>query len=1325
MASLVDFYKQKLAPKLSGFVNSIDRDKSMAGVQLAQGGLINQLASRGIIGVGANPSLAPVQVRPAQQFVSGALKPVADAVGTFGKLSFDAIVKQPARNRQLQLDTQKAIDASNRALQTAKATREAGRPDLAAQMTRSMIPQLQSESQRFTDIGNEAQAKQKALVGSGVRTGLYASALAAPVASLGAGALSTGLGAAFAGQTSPEQLGTSFGEGVKYGGMPNPVVKGGLLAKSAVGGLVNLAEDALYAKTVENRNLTPKEIALSLALPAAFETMGSLKKAIKAKQKVDVTTTPEGLTYNKKGQLFDPISGQFAKSTEEARIAVQHIKDFIAAGGKPVRTQTRLIETAPNKWVDEQDLQTFASDIDTPKLSVEPVGGAKPTEPKLVTPVRRPLKEVYKEKFTTGEQSRGFTTSVQEAPNIVTPVKQGVDSTYTPKPNDQLMGEAKTLLSELPPDTKIDFKGVKDIDQKVAATIQEAINLQNTGDYKAAANLYNNLSEQGTELGRGVQAFSLLQKMTPEAISYSVAGRIKKFNAKGGKQIPELSGDQTKLIADQVKVIDSLTGREKNIAINELEKTLNSFIPSSMLDKIATVWKAGLLTSLRTHERNLIGNTVHGGMEIAKDYLASPVDALLATKTGKRTLTATTQGIGSGFNRETGQQMVDMVKLGYDPSEQINKFDYKQITWANTPVQQFFKKYTDAVFRTLGASDKPFYNSALAHSLWNQAGAEAINAGQKGNRAFIENLVKNPTEDMMKIAIGDANVATFKDKNAISGFTNAIKNYLGKNEWAKFGGEIVMPFTGVPSSVFSQIKNYSPIGLVQGIIKAGKVLAGQVPELQRQAAQEIGRGVIGTGIYGLGAYLMSKGLMTGQPKDAAEQRQWDLENKPRNSVMVNGKWRSLNSLGPETFILLAGGKLQEEMSREDGSIANYAGVLGKDVLDQSFVQGIQAPVNAITDPSRYAKSYVGNTISSVVPNAVKDSSKAFDSKQRETNSIMDYTKLGIPGLRNTLVEKRDPLGNVMKQEPSGIGAFVDVFNSKTPTNSVIINEFSRLNSTGNNVAPGKIGKSQTIKGQKTDLTPSQLNEFEKQVGEKAQPLLTKLISSSGYQSLSDEDKASAIDNIMTSVRKQVRNTPGIKTVTPVSTTTNTGSVFYDSEGKAVDVSRVTSMPSSTNYETVKKETEKWKVADDILKLDPTDQVEAFKQLGITKEDASYYTVAKDTTEAKAAYIKDQVQGVKDFNEFAQKIAPLRKEINGEKILSDGVIDWMYNNEIITSSQKKQLKSIEYDNIKKVAKVSAKKGIVKKVKKITLGKFNLAGKVKRVKRIRTKTYKLKI
>ena len=722
------------------------------------------------------------------------------------------------------------------------------------------------------------------------------------------------------------------------------------------------------------------------------------------------------------------------------------------------------------------------------------------------------------------QQPRGFTTSVKESKNVISPVQEQVNAAYTPKPNTQLMGEAQALLQS---GAKIDFKNVKNIDQKITATIQEAINQQSTNP-ELAANLFNNLSEQGTELGRGIQAFSLLNKMSPEAIALSAAGKIKKYNQTATRKIPELTGDQVALIGQKVDAIKKLAdgSREKNIAINELSNTINQFIPSSIVDKALTVWKAGLLTSFRTTERNILSNTVHGAMEIAKDVPASVADIIMAAKTGKRTITPTIQGTGEFLSKKTAQQISDVVKLGYDASEDISKFDHKSINWGNNPLEQVLKKYTDIVFRSLGAQDKPFYNAAFKRSLYSQAGAEALNAGQKGSRQFIQNLVENPTELMVKNAVNDANIATFKTKNVASNVANTIKRELSKTEIGKLASEVVMPFTGVPSSVLGQISSYSPIGLLKGIASTGKVLAQDIPELQRQAAQEIGRGVIGTGIFGLGAYLASKGLITGQPKDATEQRQWDLENKPRNSIMIGGKWRSLNSIGPEAVVALAGAKLNEAMKSPEGSLGGYAGTLAKDYLDQSFVTGLQQPVNVITDPNRYGKAYVGNQLASIVPNIVKDASKAFDPLQRETNTIQDYFKQSIPGLRNTLIEKRDVLGNTMKQEPTGAGAFFDLFNSKTPVNNQAIQELSRLNAVGENATPGKAVATQNLGGVKTKLTPDQLNEFEKNVGPKITQALSDLFSTQYYKSLSDVDKSKLVDSTVAKVRKEYRDSFG-------------------------------------------------------------------------------------------------------------------------------------------------------------------------------------------------------
>lgn len=906
-----------------------------------------------------------------------------------------------------------------------------------------------------------------------------------------------------------------------------------------------LPEGQIGSRPTEKLPIQGPQRQQSLELPSSASTVSQkgIKVTPEGKILLKKTVTPSKTTGpgNQSGRIQPELNLQMTTNQEKSSSS----KKVTYPNTIPLQKTSQLLEDTPVLQKTEQ------STYRQKKISSGPI---IPTE-------------------MGGSRQRGFVGSVQEAGTVLPTTKTQVTGSYQPKTNQTLMGEAQALLQE---GASLDLNKIANADQKVAATIQEAINQQKKNP-QLAANLFNNLSEKGTELGRGVQAFALLNKMSPEAIALSTAGKIKAYNRTAIRKIPELTGEQVAMIGKKVEAIKKLTegSRERNIAINELSNTINQFIPSTLADKVITTWKAGLLTSLRTTERNLFGNAIHGVAEAAKDIPATIVDIGLSRKTGKRTITPTLQGSGEFFSKQTGQQVSDVVKLGYDPSEDISKFDHKQITWGNSGLEQALKKYTDIVFRSLGAQDKPFYNAAFKRSLYSQAGAEAINAGKQGDQAFIENLVRTPTEEMMKIAVNDANVATFHNKNAASSIANAIKRELSKTEIGKLASEITMPFTGVPSSILGQIVAYSPAGLLKGMTTVGKVVAQNVPEFQRQAAQEIGRGVIGTGIFGLGAYLASKGLITGQPKDAAEQRQWDLENKPRNSIMIGGKWRSLNSIGPEAVVFLAGAKMNEELGKPEGSVGSYAFGLGKDYLDQSFVTGLQQPVNALTDPARYGKSYVGNQIASIMPNIGKDISKSLDTSQREANSITDYAKLATPGLRNTLIEKRDALGNVMKQEPTGLGAFFDLFNSKTPIDNAVVNELSRLNDVGYNSTPSKLTANQTIVKQKVKLTFDQLNSLEKGVGEILRPKLQSLIASSAYQQADDETKAKTIDSLVQSVRKEYKNVTGSSIISGQIPETQTQEKFVyitDDKGnvKTIDTSFQPMVPKLTGNKELNK-----------------------------------------------------------------------------------------------------------------------------------------------------------
>jgi hypothetical protein len=811
-------------------------------------------------------------------------------------------------------------------------------------------------------------------------------------------------------------------------------------------------------------------------------------------------------------------------------------------------------------------------------------------------------------------KDRGFVKSVMQADNVTLPTKGQTTGMYAEKPNEQLMGEARALLED---GAKINFKSVQNVDQKVAAAMQEAINQDAAGNHEAAANLFNNLAEHGTELGRGVQAFSMLSKMSPEAIAVSAARQINKYNQTALKKIPTLTGEQQKLIADQVGAIKGMAeGREKNIALGKLQQTVNSFIPSSLADKAITTWKAGLLTSLRTHERNLFGNAVMQGSEILKDPIASVADMAMSAKTGQRSMTTTLNGMGQFAGKDTRQQMADQLRYGFDPNE-AQKFEIKNINWGNNPVEKALKFYTESVFRTLGVEDKPFFNSSFARSLYDQAGAAANNAGRQGDKAFVENLVKNPTPEMSKIALRDAQYATFHDKNQLGSVAQSIKQAAQRPENGPIGAEVgkiatevLMPFTGVPSSIAGKTIAYSPIGLVKGAIDAGRVVAGNVPELQRQAAQEIGRGVLGTGLFGIGAYLMSKGLMTGQPKDTQEAALWAAENKPANSVMIDGKWRNINSIGPQSLVALAGAKYAEEIGKPDGSVGAFAANLGKDQLNQTFLAGVQGPLNAVTDPARYGQSYIGNQSASVIPNIIKDTAKSQDPYARENNNVGDYFSNSLPGRQDRNVIKRDNLGNPIPQEPAGAGAFLDLFNSKTPVKNDVVNELDRLNGTDNNAIPSKLGKSQTINGEKMKLTPQQLDQLEQAVGPQVSQSISQLIQTPDYQNLSDEDKANAIGSLVTQIRKQVKGTVDVNgTGQPTSSNTDSGGSYTlvnpdTGTVKRIDLSKEINSPDLTgNTELDKKLMSKYNGE---LTSRANDIVSLYQAGKITAEEAGKY-----------------------------------------------------------------------------------------------------------------------
>jgi hypothetical protein len=723
-------------------------------------------------------------------------------------------------------------------------------------------------------------------------------------------------------------------------------------------------------------------------------------------------------------------------------------------------------------------------------------------------------------------KERQFLQNVSKArPDI--PLKVG--GHYIPRSTDNLAIKAKNLVLEnIDEAEKLARTATND---KAVATASELIKhysdeaLKTTDDairntlYDKAADIASITARNLTNQGRTIQAASIMGRLTPEGMLRFAAKEINKYNeaidaSKGlfglKKKIPQLTKKQTKMILDEFKKIEKMTdGTEKSIAFKKLNDAILDFIPSSLYKKIVYIWKAGLLTGLKTSGLNTFSNLSHGVSETIKDVPASIVDSVASLFTGKRTMVFTTKGTSKG-TFEGFKKGWRYLRTGFDERntgfyEYVGvKLDWKRVNFGKSKIAKGIQKYEETIFHVLGAEDQPFYYGAKARSLMSQALAKAKNAKLKGAEAkeFVEKLIANPTDDMLRNAAIDAEIAVFQNETFLGKIGKALQNAPG--------GEFVVPFSRTPSAVANQLINYSPVGIVKTIVQ--NIGKGRFD--QRLFSQAMGRGITGTGIMYLGTELFKKGMVSlSYPTGEREQKLWELEGRKQNSIKIGDKWRNPNVLGPAGFVLLTGAIYQEKLE-ETGSIiealvgATSGGV--KTLSEQTFLQGLNQVVTALDDPDRFFEGYFSNTIASIIPTIVGDLAKAFDNSERRTPGILDKFKAKIPGVRENL----EPQINVLGEERQRGGNWAEtMFDPTRPSKiltSDIIQEFRRLTDTGFPVSPTQLGDKE---GYKT-LTPEENTALWEKTGEIISSKLTNLFKSKIYQKASDEQKAKLVTSII-------------------------------------------------------------------------------------------------------------------------------------------------------------------------------------------------------------------
>lgn len=708
---------------------------------------------------------------------------------------------------------------------------------------------------------------------------------------------------------------------------------------------------------------------------------------------------------------------------------------------------------------------------------------------------------------------RGFITSVKEAVPVLA---KKIAGQYIPRDTDELAMKAKNQIKD---NIQIaEHAALTGTDDKAVAMASELIkhygdlgqkagnSAESIAFYDKAAEIANKIAPKLTEMGRSIQAASILGRMTPEGMTRFAARTIQKYNEEItdiAKKVPELTGEQTEqIITSMKKVTDLPDGPDKAIAFKAIMDDMADLVPAPGYKKIISLWKAGLLTGLKTSGLNTLSNLSHGISEVVKDIPAVVVDKVSSLFTGERTLGLTGKDSVKGL-KEGFEKGVRYFKTGYDERDIAGKLDLKNVSFGKSKFAQGLKKYEQTVFRALGAEDQPFYYGAKARSLQSQAIAMAKNKGLKGDVAtkFMKEVVENPTDKMLQYATNDAEMAVFQNKTMLGDVAKKIQDIPG--------GEVVVPFGRTPAAVAMQLVNYSPIGIVKTIVEN----IGKGKFDQRLFSQAVGRGLTGTAAMFIGGKLFDQGLISlGRPESERERNQWELEGRKENSIKINGKWRGLNTLGPIGNVLIVGGYVQRGIKETGSLMAGLAeGAAGglKSLKEQTFLRGLDQFVNAVMDPARYAPGYAKSTIASIVPTIVSDVAQATDTKQRRTETIGQGLKARIPILRNTLEPKVDVLGTPLEAAGNALEILIDPTRPSRIKSSTVVNEFRRLADAGELPTPTSFGDE---KKKFASLTPEQRTQIMERAGTVLEEKLTNLFQTDEYKAMSDEDKRKEIQN---------------------------------------------------------------------------------------------------------------------------------------------------------------------------------------------------------------------
>ena len=684
-----------------------------------------------------------------------------------------------------------------------------------------------------------------------------------------------------------------------------------------------------------------------------------------------------------------------------------------------------------------------------------------------------------------------------------------------------------------------------------------------SGDIELFQKLAAEIAAEATNAGQAVQAMKLIKKFTPEGHLYyvqkAVDGLQKKLNRRMKGKAPELELDPE--LAK--KLLEARTAEEMETASTDILKSIAEQMPSTWQDKWDAWRYFAMLANPRTHIRNILGNTVFVPARMMKNGAVMLAERMVSPEERTQAfLTKADQPL-----REFAQQNFETVKDSLtstgkmNPSNIINElrpiFTSKAFAW--------LEKLRKLNNRALEAEDLFFLKRAYVSSMAKAMKARGLDADflQSGTREATVQL-----RALEKLAAQEALEATYRDASSTA---SALNHFKETNKATDIIGNALFPFTKTPVNVLKRGVEYSPIGLIKGVVdmtyglKTGK----------KTAAEAIGslcKGVSGLGIAALGYWLSSMGLLVaGAPEDDRERSFETLQGAKTYALKLGDVYYTIDWMAPVALPLFVGAEMQKATEGEGFSTANIIDSLTKisePMFNLSMLDGLNSTFKSISYGSAapltdFAVEAAKDYITQALPTLGGQIARTIDPKARNSyyvdknspipesvQELLNAAQAKIPFLSFFLSPKVDQWGRTTGKDNALVRAFENFISpgyistrNETPVDKEIAEVYKETGES--KVLPRTADKHFEVDGETRRLSAQEYTKYAQERGKRSFEYINQLLSNPGYQKLDPDEKAEVIQEMY-----QAANAEAKKEVEPDYDIPNTVVKAYEANKQA-------------------------------------------------------------------------------------------------------------------------------------------------------------------------------